>query len=105
MPDTDTLEVKEVKEVKMIETETESKIEASVGENDVVALVDEAEHLNSSDTSEEMDTNAGSEPQLEAVVEEMAGGELSSCSGARGRGLFVLMGSSVWWIRLRRSCL
>ena len=70
MPDTDTLEVKEVKEVKMIETETESKIEASVGENDVVALVDEAEHLNSSDTSEEMDTNAGSEPQLEAVVEE-----------------------------------
>ena len=70
MPDTDTLEVKEVKEVKMIETETESKIEASVGENDVVALVDEAEHLNSSDTSEEMDTNAGSEPQLDAVVEE-----------------------------------
>ena len=47
MPDTETLEVKEVKEVKMIETEveTESKIEASVGENDVVALVDEAEHL------------------------------------------------------------
>jgi len=63
MPDTETLEVKEVKEVKMIETEveTESKIEASVGENDVVALVDEAEHLNTSDTSEEMETNTGSD--------------------------------------------
>ena len=63
MPDTETLEVKEVKEVKMIETEveTESKIEASVGENDVVALVDEAEHLNTSDTSEEMETNNGSD--------------------------------------------
>ena len=60
MPDTETLEVKEVK---MIETEVlaESKIEASVGENDVVALVDEAEHLNSSDTSEEMETNTGSD--------------------------------------------
>ena len=71
MPDTETMEVKEVK---MIETEveTESKIEASVGENDVVALVDEAEHLNSSDTSEEMETNAGSEPQpqVDADVEE-----------------------------------
>ena len=62
----------EVKEVKMIETEveTESKIEASVGENDVVALVDEAEHLNSSDTSEEMETGSESQPQLDAVVEE-----------------------------------
>ena len=71
MPDTETMEVKEVK---MIETEveTESKIEASVGENDVVALVDEAEHLNSSDTSEEMETNAGSEtqPQPDAGIEE-----------------------------------
>merc|ERR1711874_202292 len=72
MPDTETLEVKEVKEVKMIETEveTESKIEASVGENDVVALVDEAEHLNTSDTSEEMETNGSeTQPQLDAVEE------------------------------------
>lgn len=55
MPDTETLGVKEVK---MIETEleSESKIEASVGENDVVALVDEAENLDNSDTSEEMET-------------------------------------------------
>lgn len=67
MPDTETLEVKEVK---MIETglESESKIEASVGENDVVALVDEAEHLNSSDTSEEMDTNSSA--QTDAVPGE-----------------------------------
>ena len=72
MPDTETLEVKEVK---MIETEveTESKIEASVGENDVVALVDEAEHLNSSDTSEEMETNTGSDAVVEGnqnIIEE-----------------------------------
>ena len=70
MPDTETLEVKEVKMIETEVTEAESKIEASVGENDVVALVDEAEHLNNSDTSEEMETNAGSEAQLEAVVEE-----------------------------------
>ena len=72
MPDTETLEVKEVK---MIETEveTESKIEASVGENDVVALVDEAEHLNSSDTSEEMETNTGTDAVVEGnqnIIEE-----------------------------------
>ena len=72
MPDTETLEVKEVK---MIETEveTESKIEASVGENDVVALVDEAEHLNSSDTSDEMETNTGTDAVVEGnqnIIEE-----------------------------------
>ena len=57
----------------MIESsvETESKIEASVGENDVVALVDEAEHLASRDTSEEMETNAGEQlEQPDAALEE-----------------------------------
>ena len=65
MPDTETLELKEVK---MMETEpeSESKIEASVGENDVVALVDEAENLDSTDTSEEMNTDSCAQPDAVA---------------------------------------